>query len=300
MSRAAAPLDWHRDGSDWPHRERSRFVDAGGLHWHVQHWEGPAPGAPRLLLLHGTGASTHSWRGLAPLLARHAEVLAVDLPGHAFTSPPSADGLTLPGMAALLGSLLLAAGFQPDAVVGHSAGAAIAVRMALDGLLPGLARIVAINGAFVPFGGPAAPVLSPLARLLHASPWVAELFARRAKDPAVVRRLIEGTGSKLDAEGQALYARLIRSPAHARAALGMMAHWDLQPLWRELPSLSLPLLLLVGANDRALPPRQARRLALRRPATAVVMLPRLGHLAHEEDPRALASLIVTGLALPLA
>ena len=169
MNPAAAPLDWHRDGSDWPHRERSRFVDAGGLHWHVQHWEGPVPGAPRLLLLHGTGASTHSWRGLAPLLARHAEVLAVDLPGHAFTSPPSADGLTLPGMAALLGSLLPAAGFQPDAVVGHSAGAAIAVRMALDDLLPGLARIVAINGAFLPFGGPAAPVVSPLTRSLHAA-----------------------------------------------------------------------------------------------------------------------------------
>ena len=74
---------WERDGADWPHRERSRFVDAAGLHWHVQQWpahEGVAAPAPTVLLLHGTGAATHSWRGLAPLLTEHAEVIAIDLP----------------------------------------------------------------------------------------------------------------------------------------------------------------------------------------------------------------------------
>ena len=59
--------DWDRDGRDWPHRAASRFVDAAGLRWHLQ--EFGAPQAPGLLLLHGTGAATHSWRGLAPLLA---------------------------------------------------------------------------------------------------------------------------------------------------------------------------------------------------------------------------------------
>ena len=44
-------------------------------------------------------AATHSWRGLAPLLARDFFVIAPDLPGHGFTDPlPDAD-LSLPGMA---------------------------------------------------------------------------------------------------------------------------------------------------------------------------------------------------------
>ena len=93
-------LNWDVDGLDWPLRQHSRFVQAGGLRWHVQHLAGPRPGAPCALLLHGTGASTHSWRDVAPLLARHAEVLSLDLPGHAFTGmPPGGVGspqLTLP------------------------------------------------------------------------------------------------------------------------------------------------------------------------------------------------------------
>ena len=107
-------------------------------------------------------------------------------------------------MADALEGLLETIGLQPVGIVGHSAGAAIAVQMALSRRVPGLECIVAINGAFLPFGGVAAPLLSPLARLLHASPWVPRLFARRAADPLVVRRLVEGTGSTLDARGLAL------------------------------------------------------------------------------------------------
>ena len=76
---------WERDGADWPNRSASRFVVASDLTWHVQ--ELGAPEAPVLLLLHGTGAATHSWAGLAPLLAPHFRVVALDLPGHGFTDP---------------------------------------------------------------------------------------------------------------------------------------------------------------------------------------------------------------------
>ena len=61
-------MDWQRDSEDWPHRERSRFTQAGGLTWHVQVFENTDANAPVVLLLHGTGASTHSWREVAPLL----------------------------------------------------------------------------------------------------------------------------------------------------------------------------------------------------------------------------------------
>ena len=100
----AAALDWDRDGRDWPHRHASQFVRAAGMRWHVQRMGLPAGTAPAALLLHGTGASTHSWRSLMPLLALHFDVLALDLPGHAFTSAPLAGPLSrhhsLPGMAA--------------------------------------------------------------------------------------------------------------------------------------------------------------------------------------------------------
>ena len=81
-------LNWERDGRDWPNRAFSRFVQAGGLRWHVQVMgQGPV-----VLLLHGTGASTHSLRDLAPLLAEHFTVVAPDLPGHGFTAVPRIAG----------------------------------------------------------------------------------------------------------------------------------------------------------------------------------------------------------------
>ncbi len=89
-----------RAGRDWPNREASRFVTAGGLTWHVQE----AGEGPVLLLVHGTGAATHSWRGLMPLLARDFRVIAPDLPGHGFTDPLRTP--SLPRMARALAELL--------------------------------------------------------------------------------------------------------------------------------------------------------------------------------------------------
>ena len=126
---------------------------------------------PALLLLHGTGAATHSWRGLLPLLAQHFSVVAPDLPGHGFTQSPPPHRLSLPGMAADLGALLRKLDVKPEIVVGHSAGAAILARMCLDGrIAPRL--LVSLNGAFMPFGGVANHLFSPLAKLLVMNPLV--------------------------------------------------------------------------------------------------------------------------------
>jgi magnesium chelatase accessory protein len=106
-----------------------------------------------------------------------------------------------------------------------------------------------------------------------------------------VRRLITGTGSTLDAAGLALYERLLKSPAHLAGTLGMMAAWDLAPLVRDLPTVAVPVTLVVGTEDRAVPPSQADTVAARLPDASIVRLPGLGHLAHEEDPQAVAKLI---------
>ena len=42
----------------------------------------------------------------------------------------------------------------------------------------------------------------------------------------------------------ALYGQLVRNPGHAAGALGMMANWDLAALWRDLPALKTPLVLV--------------------------------------------------------
>jgi magnesium chelatase accessory protein len=281
-----SPLVWQRDGRDWPNREASRFVDAGGLRWHVQQ----LGRGPVLLLVHGTGGATHSWRALAPLLARHFEVIAPDLPGHGFSARGRGDSCSLPGMAAALGNLLRSLGRLPALVVGHSAGAAILCRMCLDEEIAPRG-LVSLNGALLPLAGVHAPVFSHVARLMTWNPLVPRLMAWRAHDRAVVERLIRGTGSRLEPEDVRFYARVLRNPGHVAGALDMMAHWNLEPLARDLPDLDVPVLLVVGDRDRYIPPAEATRLHALLPSAERVHLPDLGHLAHEERPDEIAALV---------
>ena len=290
-------LNWERDGRNWPHRANSHFVQAAGVRWHVQQFDSTAADAPTALLLHGTGASTHSWRGLIPLLTPSFKVLSLDLPGHAFTDMPpggaSSQQMTLPGMAAAIGGLLTLLDIHPALLVGHSAGAAIALRLALDGHAAPR-HIVSINGALQPLGGLAGQVFSPVAKIMSALPFVPSLFSWQASNASVLQKLIGSTGSTLDAEGMALYGQLVRNPGHAAGALGMMANWDLPQLAQDLPRLATPLSLIVGSQDRTVPPRQAAQLRALWPVSSaapppqLISLSGLGHLAHEEQPALIA------------
>jgi len=285
--RRRGPLDWSLEGPSWPHAEASGFHRAGGLRWHVQQMgEGPT-----ILLIHGTGASTHSWRGVAPLLADGFRVVAPDLPGHGFTERLPRQRLSLPGMAAAVASLVDHLSLEPVAVVGHSAGAAIAVRCCLDAALAP-ASVISVNGALLPFRGSAGFLFPSLAKLLFLNPLTPRVLARSAGSRERVVRLIRGTGSELDETGIELYARLFSNPAHVSATLGMMANWDLRRLCRELPELRARLLLIVGERDEAVAPADAERVRTMMPGARIERLPGLGHLAHEEDAKAVAQRVV--------
>ncbi len=273
----------------WPHREASRFVEAGPLRFHVQ-----VMGAgPHLLLLHGTGAATHSWRGLAPLLAAHFTVIAPDLPGHGFTRGRPAGGLSMPAMAGAVAALTRAMAVQPQLIVGHSAGAAIACRMVLDGLAAPKG-VVGLNPAMMPFPGIAAKLFPGLARLLFVNPFAPHFFATLARQPGEVKRFLgRSTGSRIDQAGLDSYEKLFGTAAHVAGAITMMADWDLDALARDLPRLAVPLLLIHGAGDAMVPPSAARDAAALVPGAHVDLLAGLGHLAHEEDPAPVAARIET-------
>jgi magnesium chelatase accessory protein len=270
---------WEREKATWPHPEFSRFVEAGGLRWHVQ----CAGRGPHLLLVHGTGASTHSWRELIPRLAERFRIVAADLPGHGFTEQVTAQQRSIGGMSACLAALLRALDCRPVYCVGHSAGAVILCRMALDGFIQPRV-IVSLNGAFLPLASAVGRLFSPLAKLLVASPLLPRVLAWQGGSTPSVARVLAGTGSQLTPQGIELYRRLVRNPEHIAGALGMMSSWDLDAFQPALSRLAIPLVLIVGENDKTVPPAQALELRRRLRHARVVMLPRLGHLAHEEAP----------------
>jgi len=277
--------NWEKEGRDWPHRTASRFVSAGGIRWHVQ----VMGSGPAVLLIHGTGAATHSWRDVAPRLTPDFTVIAPDLPGHGFTQTPTGDGLSLDGMSRGLAALLTELDVDPQFAVGHSAGAAIAMQMALAGRFSG--GVVSLNGALKPFPGAAGRLYPTMAKALFLNPAAEQVFVWRAKRPGAVARLLESTGSSIDQTGLRCYEALMGTTGHIAGALGMMARWDLDKLQDALATLSTPLTLVAGDNDRAVPAKVSEDVHKTIPQSRLIRLPGLGHLAHEESPKRVSNII---------
>jgi magnesium chelatase accessory protein len=277
--------EWAIEGRDWPNRNASQFISAGGIRWHVQ----VAGAGPVLLLLHGTGAATHSWRALLPLLAEHFTVIAPDLPGHGFTAR---GPQTLPAMAKAVAALLIELGLKPAIFVGHSAGVAVGLRMVLDQLIEPTVAI-GLSPALLPFPGLAAKLFPTMAKLLFVNPFAPHIFSGIARGPGEVARfMLRSTGSKIDDDGIDRYAKLFAKPGHIAGTIGMMASWDLEPLKRDLPKLAVPLLVIHGDGDTAIPLAKTREAASLVSGARLEIMTGLGHLAHEEAPDRVAAMVI--------
>jgi magnesium chelatase accessory protein len=198
----------------------------------------------------------------------------------------------LPRVSGGIATLLHAIGQQPVLVAGHSAGAAVAVRMALDASVCPIA-VISLNGALLPFPGMANDFFRPAARFLASSSITAKTFSLFAGSRTSVEKMLRSTGSSIDPEGARLYARLAGNSGHVHGALALMANWDLRPLVRDLPRLTPDLVLVTGSRDGMVPPSESYRIRSVVPKARLVSLSGLGHLAHEERPDKIVGIIGT-------
>lgn len=276
-------LDWETDGRLWPHRAASRFVETGGYRWHVQDM-GPDK-APPFLLIHGTGSASFSWRALMPLLSGRFRLIVPDLPCHGFTRPRGIADLSLEGMTAAVGDLLRHLRIRPRFILGHSAGAVIALSLVASTRSPDTASpqmVFSVNGALRPIRGNR--LLSPMAKALFANPLSASMFSLLARSTPLGGNLLTATGSRIDPEGETIYRLLLGSSGHVRGALGMMASWDLERLPDLLGRLSVPLALLAARDDPMVPAGSSEMAASLCRNASLTLMETGGHLLHEGSP----------------
>lgn len=275
---------------DWPYRDHARRIASPPHDWCVL----DVGAGPIILLLHGAGGSGHSFRNLIPLLTPYYRVIVPDLPGQGFSRAGNKGRLGLDAMAQDLVRLCAAEGWHPTAVLGHSAGAAIALRM--SELLPvALRGVIGINAALGSFEG-AAGVLFPLmARVLSLVPLIPTVVSRLSGTPGNVDRLLASTGSVLGPDGRAQYLALVRDSAHIEGTLGMMAQWQLTGLLARLSTMAVPVLLIASKGDKVVPVRVSASAAKQLASSEVVVLPAYGHLVHEEAAQVVAESLLPWL-----
>ena len=270
---------WHAAAEFWPRADTSRFVEVGDIDFHVQ-----VSGAGEdVLLLHGAGASAHSFSGLAARLSEGYRVIAPDLPGQGFSTLLPLEAVGLVPFADYLRELMSALEATPRWIIGHSAGAALGAQYALDTDTPPKGMLC-INAAFNPFGSIAAPLFSKTAKWFARSHWLPKVLASPALRWRATGSMLADTGSAVDPLMSRCYDTLLGSPDHIAGTLRMMAGWDLPPLLRRLPSLQAPVWLVAAEGDRTIPPERSNSVAQDLPLARSVRIPHLGHLAHEENP----------------
>jgi magnesium chelatase accessory protein len=276
-------MDYDRMPADWPNRAEARMVRVRPHDWCVVE----VGTGPEILLLHGAGGSGHSFRALIPELAGF-RCLVPDLPGQGFSRAGNKGRLGIDPMAEDIARLIEHEGWRPKLVIGHSAGAALALR--LSTLMP-LDGVIGINAALGSFEGAAGVLFPLLARVLSVTPFVPRFVSRLWGNTPTVRRLLASTGSNPDAACLAQYMALVQDAAHVDGTLGMMAQWKLDPLMADVARLTTPTLLIATTGDKVVPPRVSREAAALMPNATYAEVPKLGHLAHEEAGPKVAALI---------
>ncbi|MEO0342618.1 MAG: alpha/beta fold hydrolase BchO [Pseudomonadota bacterium] len=262
---------------DWPNRPYSRHVTLGTITWHIQ----TMGNGPVLLFLHGAGASAHSWAPLIEGLTPDYTCIAIDLPGHGFTSGARSFQLGLRGITDEVEHLLVDQGIAPEMLIGHSAGAAVAVTLA-DRI--GKPPIIAINGAFQSFEGLAGVLFPLIAKSMVAVPFVRDFFTVPLAQSANIKTLIDGTGTVLPPEKLKHYRTLLRRRSHITGTLGMMAQWNLSRDMPKAMQITAPTHFIQAADDRTVEMEDTAAFRQRVIDAKETVFKVGGHLIHEMQP----------------
>lgn len=238
-----------------------------------------------VLLLHGFGGSTFSFRHLIPLLATKFRVIALDLKGFGYSDrPPNAD-YSETAQAQLVHDFMEQMGIAQAAIVGHSLGGSIALRLAAT-WPDKVERLVLVACAPEQSRSPrAGRVVRPFLPLVAAFTF---------QNPRIRKRLFRGVVYDTDfitdevLQGYFLPFR-IRGSMRALSKMMVDRAKD-APIPFE--RITHPVLLLWGADDRWIPPERGKQLQALLPNARFEVIPESGHLVLEGRPEEAGAIIL--------
>ena len=281
------------------------FVSLNGLDVHIEKrdYSGACNcNAPLIVLMHGFGASTFSWRDVIGPLSAAGTVVAYDRPGFGFTERPTSwtgeNPYGFAGNFALLGALIERFGAGKEIVlVGHSAGGQLAAEYAR--LNPSrVQRLVLADPAILTTGaGPEwlnvvlnIPQMDSLGPLLVAGIASSgdDLLRQSYNDQATLtQEVYDGYHQPLKVMG---WERGFWEFTTAPRANDLVAN---------LTAIDTPTLLITGDNDTVVPTSDTEKLTTLMPNTTLVVIPQSGHLPQEEQATAFSDAVIAWLGSPL-
>lgn len=246
-----------------------------------------------LLLIHGFGTSTYTWRRVAPELATNHRVIAVDLKGFGQSDKPMDERYSVFDQAELLAQLIEDRNLRDLTLVGHSFGGGVALLLALeaDQRLKGrISRLVLLNTLAYPQNMPV------FFRMLNM-PFFSHVGVRMvppAVQTRVALKIAYHDDSKIDDSEVEVYAGPLKTAAGKHAIIQsarQIVPEDLDALAERYKSIALPTLILWCDHDRIVPLEVGLKLRRTLPNSTLRLIEGCGHMPQEEQPTSTLELL---------
>ncbi len=256
------------------------------------HVEEHGKGAP-VLLIHGFGASTYTWRHVAPELAKTHRVIAVDLKGFGQSDKPFDSRYSVFDQAELLAQLIVDKDLRNLTLVGHSFGGGIALLLALEAnerLEGRITKLVLLDSIAYPQNIPV------FFRLLDV-PLVSHLGVSMIPPSVQTRvalRIAYFDDSKIDQDEVDAYAAPLRTAAGKHAIIysaRQIVPDGLAEISERYKTIELPTLILWCDHDRIVPLEVGLKLRRTLPNSTLRLVEDCGHMPQEEQPESTLKLL---------
>jgi pimeloyl-ACP methyl ester carboxylesterase len=255
------------------------------------HVEEQGRGAP-LLLLHGLGASSYTWRHVVPALARSNRVIAIDLRGFGRSDKPFDQRYSAADQAAHIVAFIERRRLRGVTIAGHSFGGAVALltTLELNRRAPGLVdRLVLLDApaypqqptAFVRFLSQPVLPYALLSVMPPELPTAAALSTERNADGPAMK--------DVSAYAAPYYEAGARHALITTARLIRPANW--RQIVARYPSIRQPTLIVWCDHDHVVPISSGERLAKVLPDARLRVIRGCEHSPQDEKPAELLRLL---------
>lgn len=272
----------------------SSFMEIGGLSLHVSD-EGVKNDATPIVLIHGTGASLHTWNGWTSTLKNQRRVIRFDLPGFGLTGPEPQNNYTIENYTDYLIKLLDALGIPKAIVAGNSLGGYIAWATAIR-YPDRVSKLVLVDASGYPYQAESVPIAFKLSQNK-----LAKILLKNFIPKFIVRSSIEnvyGDPSLVSDDLVDRYYQLALREGNRAAISERFTQTQPGDLRFKLGELTVPTLLLWGGKDKLIPLHVGEQFKKDIPHSTLVVFDELGHVPHEEAPETTLSPVLAFIDAP--
>lgn len=267
----------------------SQFVTLQGMQVHLRD-EGPRDDPTPIVLIHGTSASLHTWDGWVAALSPHRRVVRMDLPGFGLTGPAPDGNYSMARYTDFVLEFLDLLKIDQAVLAGNSLGGGIAWQTALAHPKR-VSQLVLVDAAGYPLQPQSMPIGFRLAQISWLAPFTQNILPRSMIEASV--RNVYGQPEKVSPALVDRYHDLtLREGNRASLVQRFQYRSSDAALAGQISKLRLPTLILWGSEDRLIPPDHGQRFHQDIAGSQLLVFHGLGHVPHEEDPKATVQAVV--------